>query len=42
MDTDKCKKEAVIKLDGDEIERVNSFEYLGDRMRKVSSKYEDW
>ena len=24
-----CKKEAVVKLDGEEIERVNSFEYLG-------------
>ena len=29
MDTDKCKEEAIIKIDGEEIERVNSFEYLG-------------
>ena len=29
MDTTKCKEKAIIKIDGEEIERVNSFEYLG-------------
>ena len=29
MDTDKCKEEAIIKINGEEIERVGSFEYLG-------------
>ena len=32
MDTDKCKMEAVIKLDVEEIEWVNSFEYFGARI----------
>lgn len=32
MDTDKCKNQAVIKIDGEEIERVNNFEYLGARI----------
>ncbi|GFN92150.1 endonuclease-reverse transcriptase [Plakobranchus ocellatus] len=29
---DKCKKEARIQIEGEEIERVNSFEYLGARI----------
>ena len=29
MDTDKCKEAAIIEIDGEEIERVRSFEYLG-------------
>ena len=29
MDIDKCKKEARIAIDGEEIERVSNFEYLG-------------
>ena len=29
MDTDKCSEEAIIEIDGEEIERVRSFEYLG-------------
>ena len=32
MDIDKCKKEATIAIDGEEIERVSNFEYLGARM----------
>ena len=32
MDIDKCKKEARIAIDGEEIERVNNFEYLGARI----------
>ena len=32
MDIDKCKEEAVIKVDGEEIERMNNFEYLGARI----------
>ena len=32
MDTDKCKESAIIKIDGEEIERVSSFEYLGARI----------
>ena len=32
MDIDKCKKEARIAIDGEEIERVSNFEYLGDRI----------
>ena len=32
MDTDKCKEDAIIKINGEEIERVNSFEYLGARI----------
>ena len=39
MDTEKCKKEAVIKLDGEEIERVNSFEYLGARIEANGEKF---
>ena len=31
MDIDKCKKEARIAIDGEEIERVSNFEYLGAR-----------
>ena len=41
MDTDKCKKEAVIKLD-EEIERVNSFEYLGVRIEANGKSFQDW
>ena len=29
MDIDRCGEEAVVLIDGEEIERVNSFEYLG-------------
>ena len=32
MDIDKCTEEAVIVIDGEEIERVDSFEYLGARI----------
>ena len=32
MDIDKCKEEAVITINGEEIERVNNFEYLGARI----------
>ena len=32
MDIDKCKKEARIAIDGEEIERVSNFEYLGARI----------
>ena len=32
MDTDKCKEDAFIKVNGEEIERVTSFEYLGARI----------
>ena len=32
MDIDKCKKEARIAIDGEEIERVSSFEYRGARI----------
>ena len=32
MDIDKCKEEARIAIDGEEIERVCSFEYLGARI----------
>ena len=32
MDIDKCKKEARIAIDGEEIERVGKFEYLGARI----------
>ena len=32
MDTNKCKEKASIKIDGEEIERVDSFEYLGARI----------
>ena len=32
MDSDKCKNQAVIEIEGEEIERVNSFEYLGARI----------
>ena len=32
MDIDKCKKEARIATDGEEIERVSNFEYLGARI----------
>ena len=32
MDIDKCKKEAKIAIDGEEIERVSNFEYLGARI----------
>ena len=32
MDIDKRKKEARIAIDGEEIERVSNFEYLGARM----------
>ena len=28
MDIDKCKKEARIAIDGEEIERVSNFEYM--------------
>ena len=28
MDIDKCKEKAVITIDGEEIERVNNFNYL--------------
>ena len=41
MDTDKCKKEAVVQIEGEEIERVNNFEYLGARIEangKTSSE----
>ena len=32
MDIDKCKKEARIAIDGEEIERVSNFDYLGARI----------
>ena len=32
MDIDKCKYEAAIKIDGEQIERVTSFGYLGARI----------
>ena len=32
MDIDKCKEEAKIRVNGEEIERVNNFEYLGARI----------
>ena len=32
MDTDKCKEDAFIEVNGEEIERVTSFEYLGARI----------
>lgn len=32
MDIEKCKEDAVIEVDGEEIERVNNFEYLGARI----------
>ena len=32
MDSDKCKKEARIAIDGEEIERVSNCEYLGARI----------
>ena len=32
MDIDKCKEEARIAIDGEEIERVSNFEYLGARI----------
>ena len=32
MDIDKCKKEARIAIDGEEIERGSNFEYLGTRI----------
>ena len=32
MDIDKCKKEARIAIDGEEIERVSNFEYLSARI----------
>ena len=32
MDFEKCKKEAKIAIDGEEIERVSNFEYLGARI----------
>ena len=32
MDIDKCKEEAIINVDGEAIERVNNFEYLGARI----------
>ena len=32
MDIDKCKKEARIAIDGEEIERVSNCEYLGARI----------
>ena len=32
MGTDKCKTEARIAIDREEIERVSSFEYLGARI----------
>ena len=31
MYTNKCEKEAVIEFEGDEIERVERFEYIGDK-----------
>ena len=32
MDIDKCKKEARIAINGEEIEKVSNFEYLGSRI----------
>ena len=32
MNIDKCKKEARIAIDGEEIEKVSNFEYLGARI----------
>ena len=32
MDIDKCKKEARKAIDGEEIERISNFEYLGARI----------
>ena len=32
MDIYKCKKEARIAIDGEEIERASNFEYLGARI----------
>ena len=33
MSTDRCREEAVINMDREEIERVSSFEYLGARIQ---------
>ena len=33
MSTDRCKEEAFINIEREEIERVNSFEYLGARIQ---------
>ena len=33
MSTDRCRKEAVINIDREEIERVSSFEHLGARIQ---------
>ena len=33
MSTDRCREEAVINIDREEIERVSSFEYLGARIQ---------
>ena len=42
MDIDKCKKEARIAIDGEEIERVSNFEYLGlKRMERVPLRLEE-
>ena len=35
MDIDKCRKEARIAIDGEEIERVGNFECLGVRMERI-------
>ena len=35
MDIDKCKKEARIAIDGEEIERVSNFEYSGIRIKST-------
>ena len=32
MDIDKCKEKAVITIDGEEIQRVNNFDYPGARI----------
>ena len=38
MSTDRCREEAVINIDREEIERVSSFEYLGARIQANGKK----
>ena len=33
MSTDRCREEAVVNIDREEIERVSSFKYLGARIQ---------
>ena len=39
MDIDKCKKEARIAIDGEEIEKVSNLEYLGARIKANGKEY---